>query len=239
MLFDLRARGRRRTIKVIYASLAILMGGGLVLFGIGGDVQGGLFDAVSGRDGDDGSSAIQERVDQADERVQANRQDPAAWAQLAQARYQLAGVGEGFDPETGQFTDEGRNRLRAASQAWSRHLELAGDEPDTQVAALMVNALSQLGQLDDAVRAQEIVVENREPAYGLYAQLAVLAYQAEQTRKGDLARRRAIELAPEDLRPTIREQLDSAKTQAVQQQLQQQAPQGGDAPPDGGAGELP
>ena len=45
MLFDLRGRGRRRTIQAIYLSLAILMGGGLVLFGIGGEVQGGLFDA--------------------------------------------------------------------------------------------------------------------------------------------------------------------------------------------------
>ena len=34
MLFDLRGRGRRRTVQVIYLSLAILMGGGLVLFGI-------------------------------------------------------------------------------------------------------------------------------------------------------------------------------------------------------------
>src|SRR5215217_1581794 len=48
MLFDLRGRGRRRTVQVIYLSLAILMGGGLVLFGIGGATSGGLFDAISG-----------------------------------------------------------------------------------------------------------------------------------------------------------------------------------------------
>ena len=34
MLFDLRARGRRRAIKVIYLFLAVLMGGGLVFFGL-------------------------------------------------------------------------------------------------------------------------------------------------------------------------------------------------------------
>ena len=39
MLFDLRGRGRRRTVQVIYIGLAILMVGGLLLFGIGG---GGL-----------------------------------------------------------------------------------------------------------------------------------------------------------------------------------------------------
>ncbi len=48
MLFDLRGRGRRRTVQVIYLGLAVLMGGGLVLFGIGGATPGGLFDAVSG-----------------------------------------------------------------------------------------------------------------------------------------------------------------------------------------------
>jgi uncharacterized membrane protein YkoI len=35
-------------VKVVYVTLAILMGGGLVFFGIGGDVNGGLFDAISG-----------------------------------------------------------------------------------------------------------------------------------------------------------------------------------------------
>jgi hypothetical protein len=48
MLFDLRGSGRRTTVKVVYVTLAILMGGGLVFFGIGGDVNGGLFDAISG-----------------------------------------------------------------------------------------------------------------------------------------------------------------------------------------------
>ena len=31
MLFDLRGRGRRRTVRVIYTGLAVLMGVGLVL----------------------------------------------------------------------------------------------------------------------------------------------------------------------------------------------------------------
>ena len=51
MLFDLRGRGRRRTVQVIYLTLAILMGGGLVLFGIGGGTNGGLFDAIGGNGG--------------------------------------------------------------------------------------------------------------------------------------------------------------------------------------------
>src|SRR5256886_6259674 len=56
MLFDLRGRGRRRTIQAIYVTLAILMGGGLVFFGIGGNTSGGLFDAFKsgGRGGGGG-----------------------------------------------------------------------------------------------------------------------------------------------------------------------------------------
>ena len=44
MLFDLRGR-RRRAVQGTYLMLALLMGGGLVLFGIGGSVSGGLLDA--------------------------------------------------------------------------------------------------------------------------------------------------------------------------------------------------
>ena len=50
MLFDLRGR-RRRAVQVTYLMLALLMGGGLVLFGIGGSVSGGLIDAFKGTGG--------------------------------------------------------------------------------------------------------------------------------------------------------------------------------------------
>src|SRR3712207_9142578 len=80
MLFDLRARGRRRTVQVVYASLAILLGGGLVLFGIGGDVQGGLWDGIFG-DGrqDSGNEQIEQTREDAQERTQQSPRDPAAW----------------------------------------------------------------------------------------------------------------------------------------------------------------
>jgi hypothetical protein len=65
MLFDLRGRGRRRTIKIVYITLALLMGGGLVLFGIGGGgaMQGGLVDAITGTSGGDvGAERFEQRV---------------------------------------------------------------------------------------------------------------------------------------------------------------------------------
>ena len=65
MLFDLRGR-RRRAVQATYLMLALLMGGGLVLFGIGGDVSGGLVDAFKGTGGGgSGDSALRDRVEQA------------------------------------------------------------------------------------------------------------------------------------------------------------------------------
>jgi delta 1-pyrroline-5-carboxylate dehydrogenase len=59
--------------------------------------------------------------------------------------------------------------------------------------------------------------------------LAQLAYQAGQTRKGDLARDKALDLTEPDMRQALKGQLDQAKQASVQQALQdatQNAPQG-------------
>jgi hypothetical protein len=216
MLFDLRGRGRRRTVQVIYLSLAILMGGGLVLFGIGGDVQGGLFDAFSQGQGD-AAKQTQEQVDKLKKQAQTDPNNPRVYARLAETEYQLAGQSEGYKQETGEFTGEARKHLEAAKRAWEKHLQLAGDKPNAEVASIMRTALPSLGDVAGAVRAQEIVIDSLgdEAGFGDYANLAVLAYQAGQTRKGDLAAERAVKLAPKDQREQLQAQLESAKTQAV------------------------
>ena len=73
--------------------------------------------------------------------------------------------------------------------------------------------MSGLQRYGDAVEAMEIVIDNREPTYQLYAQLAVLAHAAKQDRKSTLAADKAVELAPKDQRKDVREQIDLAKTQ--------------------------
>lgn len=219
MLFDLRGRGRRRVVKTVYVTLALLLGGGLVLFGIGGEVSGGLVDAITGSSGGggDGTDRQREREEQAAARTRTSPQDPAAWAELARARFSLANVGDTFDPETGAFTEEGNAALRSAVQAWERHLELVEDgdgAPDPNVASLMVQAYGALGDATAATAAQEIIAADRESA-GAYAQLALLAYQANQLRKGDLARDRAVELTDPDMREALRGQLQDARDQAT------------------------
>ncbi len=215
MLFDLRGAGRRRTIKVIYITLAFLMGGGLVLFGIGGEVSGGLVDAITERgSGDDGSDRFRDAEKAALARTKANPQDAAAWAALARARFQLAGIGENFDPEKGTFTKEGRAKLAAAGAAWESYLGLEPKQPDDRVASLMVQAYGALGDPAKAATAQEVITDAR-PTASTFTQLAVFAYQAGQTRKGDLAKDKALELTEPDMREALKGQLESAKQSAA------------------------
>jgi hypothetical protein len=229
MLFDLRGRGRRRTIKAVYITLALLMGGGLVLFGIGGGgaMQGGLVDAITGSSGGDtGAERFEERERAALRTTQTRPQDAAAWAELARVRVQVAGIGDNFDPATNGYTESGRAKLSAAADAWDKYLELDPANPDDRVASLMIRAFDSTGlnRPADAVKAQEIITEAR-PGSTPFARLAIYAYQAGQTRKGDLARERALELADKDERNILKSQIDAAKQQAATEQLQQDASQ--------------
>jgi hypothetical protein len=217
MLFDLRGSGRRRTIKVIYLSLAILMGGGLVLFGIGGATSGGLVDALS-LGGGGGDDVFKENVEKAQERVERTPNDPAAWAALARAQAQIAGVGENFDENTGSYTEKGTEALRAADRAWQRYLSMNPKKVDGNLASLMVQVYVQPGGINSAekaVVAQEYVIDSQPESFGLYANLATYAYAAGQTRKGDLAAEKAIELAPEAQKHTLEQSLEQAKNQAL------------------------
>lgn len=224
MLFDLRGRGRRRTVQAIYLSLAILMGGGLVLFGIGSSSSqgGGLFDALSGGSG--GQSAtegIDKRVDNAIAATKARPRDPQPWAQLASLRFQRAGIDE--IAADGSYTESGLRRLRLAGRAWERHLALDPEQRNVRAAKFMVQAYeaNALNQLPKAVRAKEIVTAaQRPPTSNLYAQLAELAYRARDTRTADLAADRAVSLAPEADRKALRTALDGLKTKATTQQSQ-------------------
>jgi cytochrome c-type biogenesis protein CcmH/NrfG len=218
MLFDLRGRGRRRTIQAIYLSLAVLMGGGLVLFGIGGATNGGLFDAFkSNNGGSSASTGFEKQIKAAERRVRVNPKDEAGWALLAKLRYQQAGAGGNYDQARQTFTSKGQAELARAATAWKRYLALEPKKPDPDLATIMARALGPdgLGKLEDAVAAQEIVVESQPPNANLYAQLAILAYSAGQIRKGDLSADKAVSLTPKDQRADFKQQLDQAKSQAT------------------------
>lgn len=241
MLFDLRGKGRRRTVKVVYSGLALLLGGGLVLFGVGSDTQGGLFDAFKDDNGNntDVSKDVQRDLDRAEAAVRVMPRDPARWAALTDIRFKLANL-SGYDENARAYTTDGKALLRRADQAWQRYLALDPDKPDPDVARRMVQAYDRgaLEKFDGAVRAQEIVVDDSQSLSpqqrsNLLGTLAILAYSAKQERKGDLAAKRAVELAPETQRKALKDQIDLLKTQIQQPPTAAQGGAAGSAAPSG------
>jgi hypothetical protein len=223
MLFDLRGRGRRNTVKIIYIALAFLMGGGLVLFGIGGATSGGLVDAITGNGGGGGSSTsrLNKQEAQAQRQIRADPHNETAWIALIRARYSKALAVGVTDPNSTTFSAKGKAELRQAADAWRQYQALNPKPSDaqTQVASLMQNAFIALGDASGATGAAEIVALGR-PSKGTYANLATLAYQAGQTRKGDLAAKKALSMTPKDLRQSLKAELDQAKAQAAGQTAQ-------------------
>jgi tetratricopeptide (TPR) repeat protein len=226
MLFDLRGRGRRRTVQVIYVGLALLMAAGLIGFGIGGATSGGLLDAIKSGNGNGSSSDVfKKQVQRAETRARTSPKDPKAWTELARVRYQEA-VGAGLNESTGEFNDTGKRAMAAADAAWQRALKLT-DKPDPNVATTMVQLYIATQQYDKAVQAFEIqLAATPDPTWQLYAKWAQLAYLAKQDRKAELAGKKAIRVAPKDDREQAKAAIQSAKDQAAQA-AQQATQQGG------------
>jgi hypothetical protein len=217
MLFDLRGRGRRRTVQVIYLTLALLMGGGLVLFGIGGGTNGGLFDAIGGSGGNSTNvdAVFQKRLDTYEARLKVNPQDPAALIGLTKLHFSNASTGENYNQTQQAYTAKGLAELRAASAAWQRYLATKPAKPDVDTANAMTQAYGPLGlkQYDKAVSSLEIVIADRKETANLYAQLAILASGAKQDRKSTLAEEKALALTPKAKRKELKSAIDLEKSQ--------------------------
>jgi len=210
VLFDLKGR-RRRVVQATYLMLAVLMGGGLVFFGIGGDVSGGLFDAFSDRTSSS-NSLVEDRIEESEERLEANPRDKDALQDLVRDWYQLA---NDEADATGAYTDEGKERLAGADEAWQAYLEIER-KPEPSLASLMVQAYAPtaLNKAAEGAEAAEIVTIAQPKSAQAYLQLAQFAAQAGQDRKAELAGQKAIELAPKGQRNRVK---------AVVQQITQAA----------------
>jgi hypothetical protein len=206
MLFDLRGRGRRRTVQAIYLGLALLIGAGLVGFGIGGGVGGGgLFNAVGTNGGS--SASFSDKVKQDQKVTQRQPNNASAWASLVHDLFADAGNGANYDQTNGQFTAKGRAVLAQAQQAWNQYLRINSANPDPDLANLMVTAFQGPGGLNDpkaAVQALEISISHNPNDANLQQRLAVAAYQAHDSRQGDLAAAKAVSLAPAAERAALR-----------------------------------
>lgn len=204
MLFDLQGK-RKRLIQVIYALLALLMGGGLVLLGIGGEVSGGLLDAFTNRNGVQTGDLTKE-ADRLQEKVDAEPRNKQAMTRLIRARY-TAGNAQFEIDDAGQpqMTPEAREQFELAAETWRQYLELNPKPVDVNVAQLVSNALFGLAQnATDGVSArinsaaaadaQEYFADAR-PSVGSYSTLAIYSFFGNDFERGDKAVERVLELS--------------------------------------------
>lgn len=208
MLFDLQGK-RKRLIQTIYLFLAILMGGGLVLFGIGGEVSGGLLDAFRGGPADSGS-LVKERIEKANKQLERNPKNRGALEDLIQAHYQAANdtIKASENPETErEFSEEGKAELRRAGEAWERYIKIT-PRPRPSLTNLMIQVYGEDGlKQNDRALAVAQQAARRSPNANNYFQVTYYAKLAGQERVAKLAGARTIELAPKEQRAQIRAQI--------------------------------
>ncbi|MBA2507009.1 MAG: hypothetical protein H0V29_13880 [Thermoleophilaceae bacterium] len=218
MLFDLQGK-RKRVVQAVYLTLAILMGGGLVLFGIGGDVSGGLVDAFTGgNSGNNGDSIVEKRIEENEKKVAANPQDQAALRELIRDNYQLATADA--NEQTGAIGAEGQKDLQKAADAWVRYVAL-DDSPDDGSArfAVLVFGPNGLNRGERAADAAEIFADAK-PSAQSYLQLSACASLAKQTRKAELAGDKAVDLARgKEQKAQVKAFIEQAKNEATARQF--------------------
>jgi tetratricopeptide (TPR) repeat protein len=215
MLFDLRGRGRRRTVQVIYIGLAALIGIGLVGFGIGGGFgSGGLLNAANNNEGSSGAGYAGE-IKKYQKVVARQPNNVAAWEALIKAQLHQAG-NEAYVTHTGEVTSKGRALYSEIAQSWRRYLALNPRHPNLELTKQMLTVYSEegLNQPTAAVEAAQIAVA-AEPSNPFYFRaLAEYAYKAHNLGVGDLAAARAISMAPAEQRARLRTVLAEVKKQA-------------------------
>jgi hypothetical protein len=218
MLFDLRSRSRRRTVRVVYMFLALVMVAGLVLVGVGtGGSQGGLLNAFTNNGSGGGASQVYvQQVQQAVKAVKKHPNSATDWASLAQARWGAAGSGSNYDTTTDTYTKTGKKQLSLAASAWTRYVTLIKDKPSPELSQLAAGIYQNLGQWKNEANAWNFAVASQPKgsatALKPYLCLALSSYAAGQTAKGQLAANAAIKLTPKLQKLTLQSSLKSAKT---------------------------
>ncbi len=214
MLFDLRGRGRRRTVQVIYLGLALIFLIGFIGFGVGvGGGGGGLYNAIFENSNGAGSASFAGKVEAAKKRTRHEPQNAKAWAALAEAQLHQAGEEAYSNPVTGAFTSKGKQYLNEISQSWNTYLKLQTRNPDATLAQRMLTVYGEegLNLPHEEVVALNIVIPTKPPSAALYASLAQASYRANNANQGDLAAKRAVSLAPASERARIKSYLESIK----------------------------
>jgi hypothetical protein len=224
MLFDLKGK-RRRTVQVVYLGLAILLGVGLVGFGVGSSVNGGLGSLLNGGSGSNtANKTVQKQIDTANTALSRDPKNTAALAALVRGHYNLASTTA--DAQTSEFTTKSMTELLATDAAWQRYLA-AAKQPDADLARRAVQAEDGIARLTKAQSDQKPywaraataaeIIAGSDPNPNNYIALVQYATLAGQTRKADLAGKKAIDLAPKSQKKTAQQTVASVKANPLGQ----------------------
>jgi hypothetical protein len=217
MLFDLRGH-RRRAVQTTYVILAVLMGGGLVLFGIGGS-SGGILDAITGNNssGSNVNDQLQKRIDSEKERLAASPTNAAVLAELVRLNYQAAVSQQ--PSGSSAFPEDAKDELRAAAAYWDRYVKAKDGEPSPDLArfAYTIFGTTGLNQPDKAKDAVRVIAAQANDSQ-TYLLLVQTATAAGDKRTAQLAAQKAIDLAPKGQRKQVEKVVKQMQSAAPQQQ---------------------
>ena len=211
MLFDLRGRGRRRTVQVIYIGLALLFLVGFVGLGVGvGGGGGGILNAFTGESGAPKAS-FAGQVKKYQKLVATQPKDLSAWEGLINAQLHEAG-GE-TSVSNDKLTSKGKELFSDVAQSWNSYLALNPPKPNPKLAKEMVRVFDEegLNQPSAEVQVLQIVVAAEPQSAALFGELAEYAYKAHNDRQGDLASAKAVSLAPAADRARVKKELAELK----------------------------
>jgi hypothetical protein len=216
MLFDLRSGRRRNVVKVVYATLAVLMGLSLFLV-IGGFNIAELF---QGNATVDAASEFEDDAERIEDRLRKDPENPRYLLSLTRARVNAGNALYSGDPgaEVREITPEAIQQLRLGQDAWERYLEATG-KPNPSGAVLMSTTLLTLAEnarssteskenVEGAVQAAKIVADQK-PSLGSLSTLAFYTALLARKEQAEAIADKAKKLAPEKLqRESIDKEVD-------------------------------
>jgi hypothetical protein len=217
MLFDLRGRGRRRTVRIVYSGLALLFLLGFVGFGVGSFGGGGVAELLGEKGGGGSGENYEAQVKKAKRVTVREPGNPGAWSTLIHNQLLLAASGENYNKSENEegFTAKAQPVLREVQESWQHYLKAAGNHPSSELAGDVMRIYTTPGGLSNprlAMNTLKTEIAGRTPNVTLYYDLAVLAYEAGDKREGEHAAKKALALAPTSDKKILEGRLNELRT---------------------------
>ena len=221
MLFDLRGR-RRNVVKVVYATLAVLMGLSLFLV-IGGFNIAELFD--NNNTGGEAAEQYEEQAERIEARLKKDPENPDLLIALTRAQINTGNSLVSVEDNGQQVPTLGSvQQYQLAVDTWSKYLK-ATDEPAPGLAQLVAPTMFSLAETSPtlfearrnvaaAAEAQEIVAKQL-PNVNSYSTLAYYTYFTGDFAAAEKARKKAESFGRSKAeRQSIGSQLDEIEKRA-------------------------